>query len=93
MIEGTSALPLKSAYIFGFDHGLQDEVNQIREMDVGWNLSYSSTVRRAPRARSIGPEMTPGPLCSITSSASTTRNDDTRRSAISASSSSNRSLC
>jgi Endonuclease NucS len=39
-------LPLKSAYIFLADHGVQDEVDEIKDMEIGWNLSYTSTVRR-----------------------------------------------
>lgn len=42
----TTVLPLKSAYDFGAEHGLQTQVDEIRDMEIGWNLSYTSTVRR-----------------------------------------------
>jgi hypothetical protein len=42
----TTVLPLKSAYLFGSEHGLKAEVDEIRNMEIGWNLSYTSTVRR-----------------------------------------------
>jgi hypothetical protein len=37
---------IKSAYAFGSERGLQAEVDEIRDMEIGWNLSYTSTVRR-----------------------------------------------
>jgi len=43
---GPTALPLTSAYAFGAQHGLQAEVDEIKNMEIGWNLSYTSTVRR-----------------------------------------------
>jgi hypothetical protein len=43
---GPTALPLRSAYTFGAEHGLQADVNEIRNMEIGWNLAYTSTVRR-----------------------------------------------
>lgn len=46
MIEGTAALPLKTAYQFGAEKGLEAEVQSIRNMNINWNLPYSSTVRR-----------------------------------------------
>jgi hypothetical protein len=39
-------LPLRAAYDFGDAHGLESEVREIREMDIEWDLSYSSSVRR-----------------------------------------------
>lgn len=45
-VSGPTALPLRSAYTFGADHGLQTEVNDIKNMEIGWNLSYTSNVRR-----------------------------------------------
>ena len=45
-IDQKSALPLKAAYTFGAAHGLEKEVNSIREMEVEWDSSYTSTVRR-----------------------------------------------
>jgi len=44
-IEAT-VLPLKTAYAFGSEHDLQAEVDEIRGMEIGWNLSYTSSVRR-----------------------------------------------
>ncbi len=43
---GTTALSLKSAYAFGAEHGLQTEVDEIRNMEIGWNLPETSGVRR-----------------------------------------------
>ena len=43
---GPTALPLKSAYAFGAEHDLKAEVDEIRNMEIGWNLSYTSSVRR-----------------------------------------------
>jgi hypothetical protein len=43
---GPTALPLTSAYAFGAVHGLKAEFDEIRNMEIGWNLSYTSTVRR-----------------------------------------------
>lgn len=39
-------LPLNSAYPFAEDKKLQKEVDEIRNMEVEWDLSYNSTVRR-----------------------------------------------
>lgn len=39
-------LPLSPAYTFGSEHGLAVEVNEIREMDIEWPLSYTTTVQR-----------------------------------------------
>jgi hypothetical protein len=39
-------LPLKTAYSFGAEHDLQAEVDEIKDMEIGWNLSYTSSVRR-----------------------------------------------
>ena len=39
-------LPLNSAYPFAREHGLQEEVEEIRNMEVEWELSYNSDVRR-----------------------------------------------
>jgi endonuclease NucS-like protein len=48
MIEekATKVLPLKAAYIFGAEHGLEREVNEIRDMDVEWEKPYTSSLRR-----------------------------------------------
>jgi hypothetical protein len=39
-------LPLKAAYTFGAAHGLGKEVEQIRTMEIEWDLSYTSSLRR-----------------------------------------------
>jgi hypothetical protein len=39
-------LSLKAAYEFGAAHGLDQEVNEIRDMVIEWDLSYSSSLRR-----------------------------------------------
>ena len=39
-------LPLKDAYKFAADHDLAEAVEKIRTMEIEWDLSYSSTVRR-----------------------------------------------
>jgi len=58
-----------------------------------WRASSPRSRPSAPPARSTARGTKPGPMCSTTSSASTTRNGDTPRSAISAPWSSNRQLC
>ena len=40
------ALPLREAYQFGFRQGLEKEVSTIRDMEIEWDLSYTSSVRR-----------------------------------------------
>ncbi len=44
--EGTRVLPLSNAYMFGVEHGLQQEISEIRSMEIEWDLSYTSTLRR-----------------------------------------------
>lgn len=39
-------MPLKEAYSFGADHGLERAVTAIRDMEIEWDLSYTSSVRR-----------------------------------------------
>lgn len=39
-------LPLKEAYSFGAHHNLNAEISAIREMEIEWERSYDSTVRR-----------------------------------------------
>ena len=39
-------LPLKSAYPFGEQKGLKARIEEIRAIEVEWDLSYNSTVRR-----------------------------------------------
>jgi len=43
---GQKALPLNSAYPFGIEHGLEKEMDEIRNMEIEWDLSYTSTLRR-----------------------------------------------
>lgn len=43
---GIPTLPLKAAYTFGYAHGLEREINEIREMDIEWDLSYDTSLRR-----------------------------------------------
>ena len=40
------AMPLIAAYQFGKERGLQAEIDEIRDMDIEWDLSYSSSLRR-----------------------------------------------
>ena len=44
--EQTRTLSLKAAYAFGANHGLEQEVNEIREMVIEWDSSYTSSLRR-----------------------------------------------
>src|SRR5262245_22804930 len=44
--EQTQTLSMKAAYEFGGAKGLDREVSEIRDMDVEWDLSYTSSVRR-----------------------------------------------
>jgi hypothetical protein len=44
--EQTKTLSLKAAYAFGAAHGLEREVNDIREMVIEWDSSYTSSLRR-----------------------------------------------
>jgi hypothetical protein len=39
-------LPLREAYKLGLENGLGDEVSNIRNMDIEWDLSYTSSLRR-----------------------------------------------
>lgn len=41
-----AVLPLKDAYRFGAAHGLERETAEIRDMEIEWDLSYSSSLRR-----------------------------------------------
>jgi Endonuclease NucS len=40
------ALPLRAAYAFGTEHGLNHEVDEIRNMDIKWDRSYTSSLRK-----------------------------------------------
>jgi endonuclease len=44
--SGTKSLSLKKAYSFAIEHGLQKEVDEIRNMEIEWDLRYTSTLRR-----------------------------------------------
>jgi hypothetical protein len=44
--EQSQALSLRAAYDFGDANGLEREVREIRDMDIEWDLSYSSSLRR-----------------------------------------------
>jgi hypothetical protein len=39
-------MPLKEAYRFGADNGLEREMAAIRDMEIEWDLSYTSSLRR-----------------------------------------------
>src|SRR5216684_7604182 len=43
--EQTQTLSVRAAYAFGAAHGLEREVNEIREMVIEWD-SYTSSLRR-----------------------------------------------
>jgi hypothetical protein len=46
MDEQRKVLSLKEAYVFGVQHNLEQELAEIREMEIEWDLSYSSSLRR-----------------------------------------------
>lgn len=46
MDEDNKTLPLKDAYRFGAEHRLEREVAEIRDMEIEWDLSYTSSLRR-----------------------------------------------
>ncbi|MBM3319804.1 MAG: DUF91 domain-containing protein [Candidatus Eisenbacteria bacterium] len=46
MDEERKVLPLKEAYRFGAEKGLGPEMAEIREMEIEWDLSYNSSLRR-----------------------------------------------
>ena len=46
MDEERKVLPLKEAYRFGGEHGLEQELAEIRDMEIEWDLSYTSSLRR-----------------------------------------------
>jgi len=46
MDEPKKVLPLKEAYRFGADHALEREMAGIRDMEIEWDLSYTSSLRR-----------------------------------------------
>ena len=44
--EQKKVLSLSEAYRFGVESGLESEINEIRNMEIEWDRSYTSTVRR-----------------------------------------------
>jgi hypothetical protein len=42
----TKALPLEAAYPFGAQHGLQKEIDEIRNMEIEWDKQVDSSLRR-----------------------------------------------
>jgi hypothetical protein len=44
--EPRPILPVKEAYKFGAEHGLSDAMEKIRLMEIEWDSSYTTTVRR-----------------------------------------------
>jgi hypothetical protein len=44
--EGPKQLSLKAAYRFGIEHGLEKEVSEIRDMEIEWDRSITSSLRR-----------------------------------------------
>lgn len=42
----TKQLSLKAAYAFGISSGLAEQVNEIRDLVIEWDLSYTSSLRR-----------------------------------------------
>jgi hypothetical protein len=46
MEEEGKVLPLKEAYIFGAEHALEKDMADIRDMEIEWDLSYTSSLRR-----------------------------------------------
>ena len=44
--DSRTVLPLKDAYKFGSENGLSNEMEKIRTMEIEWDLSYTSTLRR-----------------------------------------------
>jgi hypothetical protein len=45
-VEQTATLSLRAAYAFGSSKGLEREVNEIRNMVIEWDSSYTSSLRR-----------------------------------------------
>src|SRR5262249_125202 len=44
--DAMKTMPLKDAYRIGAGHGLEREMAAIRDMEIEWDLSYTSSVRR-----------------------------------------------
>ena len=45
-LEPKPVMPLNAAYVFGPVHGLKSETKAIKDMEIEWDSSYTSTVRR-----------------------------------------------
>ncbi len=45
-VSKSKKLSLNAAYPFGIEHGLDVEIDQIRNMEIEWDRSYTSTLRR-----------------------------------------------
>ena len=45
-VVATKALPLEAAYPFGVEHGLGKEVETIKDMEIEWDRSVTSSLRR-----------------------------------------------
>jgi hypothetical protein len=41
-----TTLPLRAAYTFGIDHGIEQKIIEIRDMVIEWDSSYTSSLRR-----------------------------------------------
>lgn len=46
VMEGPRALPLTQAYVFASERGLEEDISGIRSMEIEWDLSYTSSLRR-----------------------------------------------
>jgi len=46
MDDERKVLPLKEAYRFGAEHALEREMAAIRDMEIEWDFSYTSSLRR-----------------------------------------------
>ena len=46
MSEEQKTLPIKEAYRFGAEHSLEREMAEIRDMEIKWGLSYTTSLRR-----------------------------------------------
>jgi len=46
MDDEQKVLPLKEAYLFGTEPGIERELAEIRDMEIEWDLSYTSSLRR-----------------------------------------------
>jgi hypothetical protein len=42
----TKTLSLNAAYVFGEEHGMKQQMDEIRNMVIEWDLSYTSSLRR-----------------------------------------------